>query len=138
MLIPPSPGLFSAFGILYAEVEHHYSQTLRRTLDAADPAELEAAWQALEDKARMQLDEDGFAPERTELVRSANMHYAGQIFELSVVVPPGDFSMSELAEAFGQEHERTYGHRAGPEEPVELVNVEVVGRGLKLTSRCAA
>ena len=35
-----------------------------------------------------------------------------------------------LVEAFGDEHERTYGHRAGPEEPVELVNVEVVGRGI--------
>ena len=35
-----------------------------------------------------------------------------------------------MDEAFGQEHETTYGHRAGPEEPVELVNVQVVGQGL--------
>ncbi|MEE8292051.1 MAG: hydantoinase/oxoprolinase family protein, partial [Candidatus Tectomicrobia bacterium] len=28
------------------------------------------------------------------------------------------------------EHERTYGHRAGPEEPVELVNIQVVGQGI--------
>jgi N-methylhydantoinase A len=38
--------------------------------------------------------------------------------------------LSHLAEAFGQEHERTYGHRAGPEEPVEIVNIQVVGQGL--------
>ena len=135
VLIPPSPGLFSAFGILYAEVEHHYSQTLRRDLGHADPAELESAWQVLEARAQAQLEEDGFTSARTELIRSANMHYAGQIFELSVAVPPGDVNVAELAEAFGREHERTYGHRAGPDEPVELVNVEVIGRGLPETPR---
>ena len=36
----------------------------------------------------------------------------------------------ELEEAFGQEHETTYGHRAGPEEPVELVNILLVGHGI--------
>ena len=35
-----------------------------------------------------------------------------------------------LTEAFGDEHERTYGHRAGPEEPVELVNMVLVAEGL--------
>jgi N-methylhydantoinase A len=135
VLIPPSPGLFSAFGILYAEVEHHYSQTLRRDLDVADAQELEQAWQVLEQKARLQLETDGFPLERTELVRSANMHYKGQIFELSVTVTEQSIDPKLLIEAFGDEHERTYGHRAGPEEPVELVNVELVGRGLSETSR---
>ena len=36
-----------------------------------------------------------------------------------------------LEEAFGQEHERTYGHRAGPEEPVELVSIQVIAQGLR-------
>ena len=37
ILIPPAAGLFSAFGLLYAEVEHHYSRTLRVLLDGAQP-----------------------------------------------------------------------------------------------------
>jgi N-methylhydantoinase A len=36
-----------------------------------------------------------------------------------------------LEEAFGQEHERTYGHRAGAEEPVELVSLQLVARALE-------
>ena len=40
-------------------------------------------------------------------------------------------SFAGLVEAFGVEHERTYGHRAGPEEPVELVSLQVVGHGLR-------
>jgi N-methylhydantoinase A len=39
--------------------------------------------------------------------------------------------VAHLEEAFGREHERTYGHRAGPEEPVELVSIQVVGQGLR-------
>ena len=42
---------------------------------------------------------------------------------------------AELEEAFGQEHERTYGHRAGPDEPLELVNIQVVGYGVSDRSR---
>ncbi len=61
------------------------------------------------------------------------MHYKGQIYELSVRAGPGPFdaaAVAELEEAFASEHEQTYGHRAGPDEPVELVNLELVGRGL--------
>ena len=36
-------------------------------------------------------------------------------------------ALAALEEAFGVEHERTYGHRAGVEEPVELVSLEVIG-----------
>jgi N-methylhydantoinase A len=39
--------------------------------------------------------------------------------------------VARLEEAFGQEHEKTYGHRAGPEEPVELVAIQVVGLGVR-------
>jgi N-methylhydantoinase A len=35
------------------------------------------------------------------------------------------------AEAFAAEHERTYGHRASDDEPVELVSLAVLGRGKK-------
>src|SRR5262249_38657800 len=30
VVVPPAPGLFSSFGLLYATVEHHFSRTLRR------------------------------------------------------------------------------------------------------------
>ena len=44
-------------------------------------------------------------------------------------------ALAVLEEAFGQEHERTYGHRAGPEEPVEIVNMQVIGQGIPLRPR---
>ena len=47
-------------------------------------------------------------------------------------------ALAALEEAFGAEHERTYGHRAGIDEPVELVSLEIVGRGLPETPRAAS
>jgi N-methylhydantoinase A len=138
IVVPPSPGLFSAFGLLYADVEHHYSRTFRRPLDRVDPQELNEAWHRLVREAVDQLTVDGFHANQMSVRRAANMHYQGQTFELTVPVPEGLLdhkALTDLAEAFGQEHERTYGHRAGPEEPVEIVNIQVVGQGLPARPR---
>jgi N-methylhydantoinase A len=133
IIVPPSPGLFSAFGLLYADVEHHYSRTFRRLLRQVDLAELNAAWERLDTEAVTQLTADGFLPHQMRVRRTASMHYQGQTFELTVPVPAGDLAATDLAalaEAFGREHERTYGHRAGPDEPVEMVTMQVIGQGI--------
>ena len=134
VVVPPSAGLFSSFGLLYADVEHHYSRTFRRLLRQADLAEIERAWTALADQATAQLAAEEFTADRMRLRRSAALHYQGQSYELTVPVPDGaiDARMVEhLEEAFGQEHEKTYGHRAGKDEPVELVSIQIVGQGLR-------
>ena len=46
-------------------------------------------------------------------------------------VPEGPLDIAEIEEAFGREHEKTYGHRAGADEPVELVSIQVVGQGVR-------
>jgi N-methylhydantoinase A len=51
------------------------------------------------------------------------LHYQGQIYELEVPVPAPRIdraALDALAESFGREHERTYGHRA-ESDPVEVV-----------------
>jgi N-methylhydantoinase A len=134
VVVPPSAGLFSSFGLLYADVEHHYARTFRRLLRQADLAEIERAWRALADQANAQLAAEDFAADRRRLRRSAALHYQGQSYELTVPVPDGTIDarlVEHLEEAFGREHEKTYGHRAGKDEPVELVSIQVVGQGLR-------
>ena len=134
IVVPPSAGLFSSFGLLYADVEHHFSRTFRRQLRGSDLADIDRAWRALEAEAREQLAAEGFAGDRAGVTRSAAMHYVGQSFELVVPVPSGvadEHFARSLEQAFGAEHERVYGHRAGPDEPVELVSMQVLARGLR-------
>ena len=133
IVVPPAAGLFSAFGLLYAEIEHHYSRTVRRVLRDADPDAIDAVYRALEAQAEAQLAADGFDAAHRACGRTAMLHYQGQIYELEVPAPAGRIdraALDALAESFGREHERTYGHRAGAGEPVELVTAQVLGRGL--------
>jgi N-methylhydantoinase A len=134
IVVPPSAGLFSSFGLLYADVEHHLSRTFRRRLVNENFAAVDLAWRKLEADARTQLAVEGFSGERVRILRSAAMHYVGQSFELVISLPEGAIDANlahHLEQAFGEEHERVYGHRAGPEEPVELVSMQVVGLGLR-------
>jgi N-methylhydantoinase A len=131
IVVPPSAGLFSSFGLLYADVEHHYSRSLRRLLRKADVQEIARAWDALAKQASDQLAAEGFVSGKARIRRSAALHYHGQTYELSVALPDGPIDFAYLEEAFGREHEKTYGHRAGAEEPVELVSIQVVGQGLR-------
>jgi len=142
VVVPPCAGLFSSFGLLYADVEHHYGRTFRRLLRQCDLGELERAWAALARQASEQLASEGFTGAAARLRRSAALHYQGQTYELTVPVPDGAIDrapidqamVAHLEEEFGREHERTYGHRAGPEEPVELVTIQVVGQGIRAGS----
>src|ERR671930_324106 len=131
IVVPPSAGLFSSFGLLYADVEHHYSRTFRRLLRKSDRREIERAWDALAKQALDQLAVEGFTGSNAKVRKSAALHYHGQTYELTVPLPDGPIDFAWLEEAFGLEHEKTYGHRAGADEPVELVSIQVVGQGLR-------
>jgi N-methylhydantoinase A len=131
LLIPPLAGVFSSLGLLGANVECHFSRTCRALFTRLDPAELRRIVETLEEKATTMLTEDGFAADCIELSRYASLHYKGQSFELEVPIAIDwldGVGLEDLAEAYGAEHERTYGHRAGIGEPVELVALKVIGR----------
>jgi N-methylhydantoinase A len=133
IVVPPAPGLFSSFGLLFADVEHHYVRTWRRLVRHVDPAELGGIFGRIESEARAQLTAEGFRDDAIRMRRSADCRYEGQSFELTVPVGDGPVdatTLAGIAAAFGREHERTYGHRAGEDEPVEIVSLRVVGLGI--------
>ncbi|MCL5026934.1 MAG: hydantoinase/oxoprolinase family protein [Chloroflexi bacterium] len=125
VIVPPAPGLFSAYGLLSADIEYHFLRTyLRRTADLTY-GELESVWCEMARRAGETMAGDGFPD--VEMRQFADLRYAGQSFELTV--PADGRKIGELEEAFSQEHERTYGHRA-LNDPVELVNLRLVVQAL--------
>ena len=138
VIVPPSAGVFSSFGLLYSDIEYHFSLTHRRLIRSVAASSLSDAWGGLEQQARTRLTADGFLPDQIRLRRYAKLHYQGQSYELTVPVSEGpltDAALAELEEAFGLEHERTYGHRAGPDEPAEIVSINLVARGIPEQAR---
>jgi len=140
VLVPPMPGVFSAFGLLVADTEHHVTRSLRTRLDAADPAQIGAVLSALVASGEERLVRDGFPAERQQIRRAALARYVGQSSEITVALPdlePGLGATEDAAALlhrlpalFGAEHERNYGFRAPDDEPVELIGLSVAARGV--------
>src|SRR5262245_34839473 len=51
VLVPPAPGVFSAVGLLEAELEHHLVRTLNMSLSELTEDDVESAFEALADQA---------------------------------------------------------------------------------------
>jgi N-methylhydantoinase A len=129
VLVPPAPGVWSALGLLEAEVEHHLVRTFLRPLAGLTAAELAAAVAALEGEAEALLRAQGYR-DGVEIARAADLKYQGQSFELAVPLPaalPGDEALRGLAQTFDREHERTYGHKAEG-DPIQIVNLRLTAR----------
>jgi N-methylhydantoinase A len=130
VIIPPLPGVFSAFGLLVADAEHHARRSLRVRLDQADGGRIADIIAALTEAGAERLRRDGFAAERQVFQRAASARYLGQSSEIEVALPDGDLAPALIADLFADEHERTYGFRAPAGEPVELVGLSVMARGV--------
>jgi N-methylhydantoinase A len=123
VLIPPAPGVFSAAGLLFSNVEHTRQQSVLRPTRELDARALASAFAALEAGALQGMAEEGIARSRITLKRFADLRYTGQAFELTV--PADDAGPAALEAAFHAEHERTYGH-SSQGDPVDLINLRVV------------
>jgi N-methylhydantoinase A len=131
VIVPPAPGLFSAFGLLGADLTHNFSRTVLRPTRAARAEELERAFVELEHAARLTLAAEGFVDGACSIERSVDARYVGQSFELRLRLG-GDTVTEQVLRTveaqFGAEHERTYGHRAD-DDPIELVTLRVAATG---------
>ncbi len=129
VVIPPSPGNVSAFGLLAVDLKDDYVTTLVQRHDAVDLALVEELYRRLEEAAGMSLTEQGMAAERIALKRSVEARYLGEAHELSLDVA-GSFDPSAAVVAFHDAHERTYGYAYRSDETIEFVNWKVTGLGL--------
>ena len=128
VVVPLHPGVFSAVGLLASDIEHEFTRAFFRRLDGLTPESLEAAFAGLEDQLEAGMETEGHGVGAFLTERRADLRYAGQAHELTVRLDDAMArDLGALARAFGDEHERTYGHQAGAEE-VECVAIHVVGR----------
>ena len=136
IVVPPFPGVFSAFGLLVADMEHHFVQTYFKTFNELDLDALQNILTGLWEEGRKQLRAEGFDDPSHEIITQVDMKYEGQLSELTVVMPPGNVTqknLAQLGEAFAEEHEKSFGHRT--DAPYQLVNLRVIARGLSEESR---
>ena len=125
VIVPAHPGIFSAHGLLVADVATHFVEPLLRAIDSASFEELGRTFAGLETRGRGELIEQGVDAATIAFRRTYDARYAGQSFELSI--PHGD-SLDDVAGAFHRAHRARYGYHV-PGERIELVNVRLNATG---------
>jgi len=117
VLVPALAGLFSSLGLLYARPEFHDVHTCHLDARSVEPREVEAIY------ARLRSGLDGI-----EFVRSAELRYGGQTWEIEVDVTD-PVALPALLARFEDEHERLYGVRGEPGSPIEIRALRLVALG---------
>ncbi|MDP6786215.1 MAG: hydantoinase/oxoprolinase family protein [Rhodospirillales bacterium] len=115
VVIPPEPGVYSAFGLLTANIERHYTRSFAHPWDddVVDP--LNRVFGEMTEEAQSTVAAWGGRPSaKPSIERMADMEYAGQTTRLTIPVPNrriGKKGLAALARAFEDEHLTTYGHK---------------------------
>jgi len=125
VIIPPSPGVFSAYGMLFSDPRAFSSRTVITAIDTNSLKGLRKIIDELilESSARLAVDDRAIS----SIEVSADMRYVGQEHTVSVPVDLDMVDMglaSELKKRFDEVHERTYSHSAS-EEPAQIVTLRV-------------
>ncbi len=132
VLVPPYPGVTAAMGLLATDMVYEYAATVYQRLSTLDAVALQRVFEELEERARVQLEDDGVAPDRLVIQRIVDCRYLGQGYELRVDAPSGAIDhdwIEKVRSDFHDNHQREYSRRF-EDSDIELPNIRVRGVGL--------
>lgn len=132
VIIPRSPGHFSAFGMLFSDLRYDYVRSRFIRLADADFAEIDAVYKELEAEGLAEIEKVSVAPERVVISRGADMRYVGQEHAVTVDLSPELFAAEDRAgikARFDEVHDLRYGTCA-PQERSEIVSLRVTVTGM--------
>ncbi len=126
-VIPTTPGVLSAYGLLNADIEVTVGESYLRSADEVVAGEFGVAFEALRERAIELMRRDGMSTERVMARYSVDLRYKGQSYEINIPLRGAEFGEATLAhmlEDFEAQYMKMYGHTQKTQ--VELVNLRAV------------
>lgn len=131
--VPPVAGLFSALGLLFADVEHQLVTAFYRRFNDTTPLLLQEAMNRLIDEGTALLISEGFIdPARRNIEIQADIKYAGQTSSLPILLPSlsvDETTLDTLTDRFTEAHRQTFGY-ASSGEPMQFVAIKALCHGV--------
>ena len=127
VIVPTSPGQFSALGLLRSDLMVTRAQSIMTPLDPANADVIETAFAALEDRIRDELKTQGADVERLRFERAVFAMYRGQTWDNRMPISAATLTADDaaaLVPAFHEFYRESYGF-AATEIPVVVSTVEV-------------
>lgn len=134
VVVPPLPGVFSALGLLLADLRVDKVWTQASSSITVDADTVDRQFQRITQHALDELRREGFTGE-PEIRRAIYMRYLGQNYEHEVDIPNGQVDEAMLAGAFdrfNEIHAQRYGYSI-QDEVIELVSFRVTAIGSRAT-----
>jgi N-methylhydantoinase A len=132
VIVPFSPGHFSAYGMLFGDLRYDYVRSCFQRLEDLPFESLEAQYQGLESQGNDAIAASAVRPESVAVTRYADMRYVGQEHAVTVELPDSVFNGQDrdaIKKAFDAVHLQRYGTSA-PAEPAELVSLRCTVTGV--------
>jgi N-methylhydantoinase A len=127
VIVPWSPGTFSAWGMLQTDIRHDVVRSFYRPVAGLEETAVGEVLVELQEEARGLLASEGIEEDDHYFARSADMRYVGQEYTVHVPIG-GDVDLPGLDASFHEAHRIRYGHST-PGAPVEFVNLRLAGFG---------
>jgi N-methylhydantoinase A len=131
LIIPPGPGVMSAFGFLTSDVQNEFSETYLETDQDVDGADVHAELMALQSEAADWLASEGVAESDHDFEYYADCRYFRQDIQMSIPVDvdnlQSDTGLAEIKGDFEARHDRQFGFSL--DAPLEIANLRAIGRG---------
>ena len=131
VIVPPLPGLFSTLGLLFSGIEHHDVRSCLLSGETLNATALEGIKAEMQRNMLAQFETEGYPTDQVALSCSVDVRFKGQASEIRIPVADEHFTettVETLYTTFETEHERLYGHRSDPDNPVEVVAVRLIGQ----------
>jgi N-methylhydantoinase A len=134
VIVPPTPGVTSALGILQVDLRHDIMRSVLARTSQIDPVDLGRVFKELQDEAEEILDGEQIRADRRRVEISIDVRYYGQTPYLNLPLdeaPGSRAAIDRLAEAYADQYEREFGYRldAGI-ATVEIVNARAAAVGI--------
>jgi N-methylhydantoinase A len=132
ILIPRTPGVLCALGLLMTDLRTDFSSTAMLRLDAAEPQKVGAIYDKLSVQASAWFDREKIAAAARKIERTVDVRFVGQNYELAVELPEGPLTADTFAvvrQRFLDTHRQLYGF-AAEHEPIQLVTFRLAASGL--------
>jgi N-methylhydantoinase A len=126
VMLPNVPSVFSAFGMVTADMRHSRSRSLMAPLDDQTLAAATPLFEELERDVVQRLEAEP-AVEAVECRRAAHLRYEKQAHEIAVDLLPED-TAAGLYRRFEARHKELYGTALGHQVVIVTLRTAIVGR----------
>lgn len=133
IIVPPYPGLFSSLGLLVSDYKINLQSSIVKNLNEVSIKDMERRYREMEEKAIAYLVREGIKEGDIKIIRTVDMTYKGQAYELNIPYIP---DLEKLKENFNLINQARYGFQLDEDQEMISIRIEVIGITKKPVMKC--